>query len=91
MLAAKGYPGPYDKGHAVNLSRCSSKDTMIFHASTTSDSGGVVLTGGGRCFTVIGIGGDLFEARNRAYEGLSCVDSAGLRSRSDIGKRFLRD
>jgi phosphoribosylamine-glycine ligase len=62
----------------------------VFHASTGHDAIGRVVTGGGRCFTVVGLGADLAEASRRAYAAIDRVRFDGAWHRGDIGARFTR-
>ena len=90
VIAAKGYPGSYNKKIPMSFSEKSGeKDFHIFHASTLRDARGTVLTNGGRCFTVVATGKDIYEAAERAYAGAKCVKFKGAWYRPDIGKRFM--
>lgn len=87
VIAAPGYPGTYPKGLPVEISiPMENGSVLIFHAATHRDSKGSVLTGGGRCFTVVGIGKDIFEASAKAYEAVPQVRFQGAWYRKDIGK-----
>jgi len=48
-----------------------------------------VRTGGGRCFTAVGMGGDLEEASSRAYAAADAVSFDGAWFRRDIGRKFM--
>jgi phosphoribosylamine---glycine ligase len=90
VVAAPGYPGVYPKGLAVRLpdedgTNC---ERHLFHASTTRGADGGVRTGGGRCFTSVGIGANWEEARGRAYELAGRVHFEGAWYRPDIGKKI---
>ncbi|MCL1818055.1 MAG: phosphoribosylamine--glycine ligase [Spirochaetaceae bacterium] len=92
VIAAKGYPGSYDKKIPVSFAEKSDeKKFHIFHASTLRDAKGTVLTNGGRCFTVVATGKDIYEAAERAYAGVNCLSFKGAWYRPDIGKRFMTD
>lgn len=85
VLAAAGYPGEYEKGIPVDaLPDSESADTALFHAATVSQDG-AVLTNGGRCFTAVGLGSDLLDARRRAYDLARSVAFSGSWYRPDIG------
>lgn len=85
VLASAGYPGPYRHGIPVDeLPANDRKEVMVFHAATVPD-GERVLTGGGRCFTVVGIGHELLEARSTAYSAVKRVKFEGAWWRPDIG------
>jgi phosphoribosylamine--glycine ligase len=92
VIAAKGYPGSYDKNIPVSFAEKSDdKDIHIFHASTLRNAQGTVLTNGGRCFTVTAVGKDIYEAAERAYAGVKNVSFKGAWYRPDIGKRFMTE
>jgi phosphoribosylamine--glycine ligase len=92
VIAAEGYPGEYEKGIPVRFAeQPEGRDIYVFHASTTRDSSGTVLTNGGRCFTVVGLGKDIFEAAERVYAGVKNVSFKGAWYRPDIGKRFMTE
>jgi phosphoribosylamine---glycine ligase len=92
VVASGGYPGAYQKGVSIDsLPRDSEKDSVLFHASTTMGSDGKVLTGGGRCFTVVGLGSSLLSARAKAYALVSEVQFQGAWYRPDIGKKFFAE
>jgi phosphoribosylamine---glycine ligase len=88
VVAAQGYPGAYRKGLEVEPIEAP-KGVMVFHATTSQKGSGPVLTGGGRCFTVVARGADLAEAKKRAYAGLASVRFEGAWHRNDIGDKYL--
>jgi phosphoribosylamine---glycine ligase len=82
VLAAPGYPdAPQVNGEISNIQNIA--DTQIFHAGT-SQSGGSLISTGGRVITVTGIGEDLTQARDRAYRAISQIELSGSFYRSDI-------
>lgn len=91
VVAAPGYPGAYPKGIAADLSAADELAargrSLLFHASTTRGADGVVRTGGGRCFTAVGLGATWPEARDRAYAMADAVRFEGAWHRPDIGER----
>jgi phosphoribosylamine--glycine ligase len=92
VIAAEGYPGEYEKGIPVRFAeQPEDRDIHVFHASTIRDSSGTLLTNGGRCFTVVGVGKDIFEAAERVYAGVKNVSFKGAWYRPDIGKRFMTE
>jgi len=86
VLASKGYPGSYEKGHAIEgLDEASSDpDVRVFHMGTKAD-GGKVLTAGGRVLMVVGLGKDLAEARDKARAAVGKIRCDSLFHRNDIG------
>jgi phosphoribosylamine--glycine ligase len=91
VIASKGYPESPITGVPVEIAAANERDDMlIFHASTSVDAAARILTGGGRCFTVVGIGKDLKEASDKAYSAVSTVRFEGGWYRTDIGRKFMR-
>ncbi len=82
VLASKGYPDAYEKGHEIKgLERL---ESTVYHMGTKSD-GGRVLTDGGRVLFVVGQGRDLAEARAKALADVARIECDNLFHRSDIG------
>jgi len=92
VLASEGYPdaaatdrsllgaepsGPADAG-----------PVLCFHAATRVTPGGYASSGG-RVVTMVGLGRDLAEARQRAYAGVAGAQLDGSQLRSDIAEREL--
>jgi phosphoribosylamine--glycine ligase len=92
VVASRGYPERSEKGVPVEpIVVPRPGEALVFHASTGRDSRGRVVTGGGRCFTVVGIGADLAEASRRAYAAVPAVRFDGAWHRGDIGARFIKE
>ena len=90
VVASYGYPGEYQKGIPVeSLPKPKDAKQLIFHASTKRNSQGQVVTGGGRCFTVVGIGPNMLSANQHAYKAVPGVVFDGAWWRGDIGKKFF--
>ncbi len=91
VIASRGYPERSTKGAPVEaIASPPPGEALVFHASTGRDPSGRVVTGGGRCFTVVGLGADLAEASRRAYAAVDVVRFDGAWHRGDIGARFTR-
>ncbi|MDX2485851.1 MAG: phosphoribosylamine--glycine ligase [Pseudodonghicola sp.] len=90
VLAAKGYPGAYDKGTEIRglgaLSETSFE--MCFHAGTIARDG-KILANGGRVLDATARGATLAEARERAYAMAEAIDWPEGFYRRDIGWRAL--
>ncbi len=85
VLASPGYPGSYPRNILVEeLPTNNRKELLVFHSATATD-GDRVVTGGGRCFTVVGIGHELLEARGTAYSAVKNIKFKGAWCRPDIG------
>lgn len=89
VVAAGGYPGAYTTGHPIDGLDVVDVRTLVFHAGTAQDDAGRIVTSGGRVFTVIGIGGTLHEARDRAYTYADRIRFDGAMMRRDIATREL--
>jgi phosphoribosylamine--glycine ligase len=59
---------------------------LLFQAATGRDAEGGLRTGGGRCFTAVGLGPDWKSAHDRAYEVAGKVRFQGAWYRPDIGE-----
>ncbi|TGN56575.1 phosphoribosylamine--glycine ligase [Paracoccus liaowanqingii] len=90
VMAAKGYPGAYDKGSRIaglqDLPETSFQ--MTFHAGTAGSDGAIVATGG-RVLGCTGRGTTLAEAHQRAYALVDAIDWPEGFCRRDIGWRAL--
>ena len=91
VLAARGYPGSYEKGMVITgLEEAAAMDGVeIFHAGTTLE-GSTVLTSGGRVLGVTALGDELPLAIERAYEAVDKIHWDGKYHRKDIGAKALR-
>lgn len=83
VSAAAGYPGTPATGGPIVLPD-DEADAYVLHAGTRLD-GDTLVAAGGRVLGTVGRGGDLGEARERAYDLLSRVDFADGFHRTDIG------
>ena len=82
VLASKGYPeAPIIGDEITGIEERS--ETEVFHAGTKIFDG-KLRASGGRVLSVTGLGSDLTEARNRAYQSISQITLSGSFYRSDI-------
>lgn len=90
VMAAKGYPGTYEKGSVINgLDTLPETSTeMCFHAGTGAKDGQIIATGG-RVLNVTARGASLKEAADRAYAMVDLIDWPEGFCRRDIGWRAL--
>jgi phosphoribosylamine--glycine ligase len=84
VMAAKGYPGAYDKGTPIGTLPPTSDGEKIFHAGTALRDGQLVATGG-RVLNVTATGASVAEAQASAYRLAAQVDWENGFCRSDIG------
>jgi phosphoribosylamine--glycine ligase len=90
VMASRGYPGSYEKGHEIaGLDAARSLPGItIFHAGTER-RGGKIVAVGGRVLNVTATGRDVAEAQARAYDAVSRIHWDGSFCRKDIGWRAL--
>ncbi|MFY9761934.1 MAG: phosphoribosylamine--glycine ligase [Xanthobacteraceae bacterium] len=90
VMAAKGYPGPYERGTVIEgLDDAAAVEGVeIFHAGTRAEDG-KILANGGRVLDVSALGKTVSEARSRAYEAVSRIRWPEGFCRHDIGWRAV--
>jgi phosphoribosylamine--glycine ligase len=89
VVAAPGYPGAYPTQLPVeDISLADVKDALVFHANTGRGPDGRVVTGGGRCFTAVGLAEEMLSANAIAYQAAKRVKFEGAWFRQDIGAKF---
>lgn len=90
VMAAKGYPGSYDKGTEIrNVADADAMDKVkVLHAGTKMDGDKLTATGG-RVLGVTARGTSVTEAQKRAYEAVDTIDWPGGFCRRDIGWRAI--
>lgn len=94
VMAAGGYPADdYRKGDIIHgldselLSKAS--DIKVFHAGTSTNEQGEIVTAGGRVLCVTALGENVTEAQKRAYVGLHQIKWEQAYFRTDIGHRAV--
>lgn len=86
MLVSGGYPGHYEKGYVMDgIDQVTDAESVVFHAGTTLNADGKVVTAGGRVIAVSSYGKDKEEALRRSFEGAQKVQFEGRYFRRDIG------
>jgi len=90
VMAAKGYPGAYEKGTLIEgLDAASQVEGVeIFHAGTKAD-GNRFLSNGGRVLNVCASGKTVREAQQRAYAAVDRIKWPEGFCRRDIGWRAI--
>jgi len=86
VMAAKGYPGDYQKGTRIDGLDAAAKidGVEIFHAGTVA-KGDTILANGGRVLNLCAIGKTVTEAQARAYQAVDCIHWPDGFCRRDIG------
>ncbi len=90
VMASKGYPGSYPKGYEITGFQNLKSDQLVFHAGTSKDSEGKLVTSGGRVLAFTASGDDLLSAIKNAYDGVSQISFKDAYYRKDIGQKGLR-
>lgn len=87
VLASKGYPLSYEKGIPMSGFEAfdGKEEYYCFHAGTALKDGQIV-TNGGRVLGITGVGSNLIEARQKAYEATNWINFSSKYMRTDIGK-----
>ena len=86
VLAARGYPGAYERGGAIRgVDAAAALDGVtVFHAGTERRQAGLAAAGG-RVLGVTALGPTVAAAGARAYEAVDRIDWPGGFCRRDIG------
>jgi phosphoribosylamine--glycine ligase len=85
VMASAGYPEGSSKGDVIvgTETLAEEHDVDVIHAGTAWRDGELV-TAGGRVLAVTAVGGDVTDARAKAYEGISSISFPGAQWRTDI-------
>ena len=91
VIASKGYPGNYEKGHVISGLEEAAKlpGVTVFHAGTEQRGSDIVAVGG-RVLNVTALGKNVAEAQARAYAAVDMIHWEGAFCRRDIGWRALK-
>jgi phosphoribosylamine--glycine ligase len=91
VMAAKGYPGAYEKGTIIRGLDDAAKleGVTILHAGTAEKNGEIVANGG-RVLNIIATAPDIKTARARAYDAIAKIDWPEGFCRTDIAWRALQ-
>lgn len=88
VVAAAGYPEHPRTGDVIHLPPAP-EDVHVFHAGTSRNAAGELVTSGGRVLAVTAVAPDLADAQRASTEFAARVDFAGKHYRSDIAWREL--
>ena len=98
--SSRGYPNDYSKvrGKRIHgLEEAIETDGVVIFGAGVDVEEGKLHANGGRLFSVVAEGGDILEAKQRAYSAMSRISIEGnnLHYRTDIGwrdvERFLKE
>ena len=85
VLAADGYPGPYQKNIPIQLPSSLPEGTSVIHAGTTVKDGKLV-TSGGRVLNIVAFADSAQEAFDKVYEACKHPYFDKQYYRKDIGQ-----
>jgi phosphoribosylamine--glycine ligase len=86
VMASGGYPGKYQTGFEINGLDDVDEDILVFHAGTRINPEGQIMTSGGRILTVVAMGKNLAEAREKVYKNIPRIQFEGCHYRKDIAE-----
>jgi phosphoribosylamine--glycine ligase len=91
VMASEGYPDAYEKGKVIRGLDDAAKldDVKVFHAGTTHNASGEIVTNGGRVLGVTALGASVSNAKQRAYEAVKCIRWDGAWCRKDISDKAI--
>jgi phosphoribosylamine--glycine ligase len=95
VMCSTGYPGSYETGKVITgIDKAEAlsgngRDVIVFHAGTTRNDSGDLVTDGGRVLGVTALADDLQSARDLANAACDLIHFDGAFYRRDIGDRVL--
>jgi phosphoribosylamine---glycine ligase len=89
VLASNGYPDEYEKGVSLPELQNLKQDTLIYHAGTSLNEKGKLVTDGGRVLLIAAEADTVETAYQSVYEELNKFECPGLFFRRDIGKKAI--
>ncbi len=91
VLASGGYPGDYSKGFPISgLDAWRGRDdAIVFHAGTSLNENGQVVTAGGRVLACTAWERTLEASQRKAYEMAESIRFEGVHYRRDIAAKAL--
>ncbi len=90
VLAARGYPDQYAKGDLIEDIPFDSENGKVFHAGTRRDEDGNIRSDGGRVLCAVGLGDDIREAQQQAYQLVKKIRWDSAFYRTDIGFKAFK-
>lgn len=89
MLVSGGYPEKYQKGKKIkNIDQI--EDVFPFHAGTSLDDNGNIITNGGRVIALTALGDNVNEALSKSNKAAELIDFDKKFFRKDIGHDLLK-
>jgi phosphoribosylamine--glycine ligase len=89
VMAASPYPEAPITGDLITGFEAVPANAKVFHAGTTLDAQGNVVSAGGRVLCVAALGESVSDAQRNAYAGVARIHWANEFHRNDIGWRAI--
>tara|TARA_R110000787_G_scaffold33475_33_gene87617 strand:- start:12636 stop:13931 length:1296 start_codon:yes stop_codon:yes gene_type:complete len=89
VMAAQGYPASARKNDRISGLGEVQASVKVFHAGTSLNETGDVVTSGGRVLCVVATGADIRKAQAAAYENVEKISWDGAQYRKDIAYRAI--
>ena len=96
VVASQGYPENPVIEREVSELPFFSKNAIVYNSAmlfygAAQESENKLITNGGRCFSVVGLGTNIIEANSQAYSYIKDIRFEGSWYRKDIGNKFFED
>ena len=88
MLVSAGYPGAYAKGKAIT-GCLEPQSSIVYHAGTSREPDGSLVTSGGRVMAVTSYGDTITEAVATSYRAIEDIHFEGKTYRRDITRDLV--
>ena len=90
VLSAGGYPDKYEQGKVITgIYKANNSSTKVFHAGTSTNKNGEIVSAGGRVLCVTAIGENITEAQTKAYQAVAKISWENMYNRTDIGHKAV--
>jgi phosphoribosylamine--glycine ligase len=84
VLASDGYPEDFEKGKIITQTD-KVENALVFHAGTTQDENGNIVSNGGRVFAISALGNNIEDAVFKANHAAQIIQYENKYFRKDIG------
>ena len=88
VMASRGYPGSYLKGHHITGIPEGSESLKVFHAGTEIKNN-LITTNGGRVLCATALGENIIDAQIKVYNCVKQIDWQDCFYRTDIGHKAI--
>ena len=90
VAAASGYPEAARENDPVDIQLVSNDSVQVFHAGTSFNQHGELVTSGGRVLSVVAQADSFEKAFTNAYDSLKKIHFPGINYRLDIGHQIRK-